>query len=361
MSHSRYSLWPILTLAGVALVTACQDDEAGPTAVDEPSLAQTQATYTVKALVIPGNALLGEASDINDAGVIAGWYQVGNTWTAVRWTSPTQGQSLGKITGFQSALAKGINNAGTIVGYVANAFFSASRAFIWTPAGGMKLLQDLGGGGSIAFAINSSGVIVGEASTPNGEIHAVKWSPAGVITDINPAGGAGQATGINDAGDISGYVFPQFGNGEHVWLWRANGTQQDLGTLGGQRAFAYGINNNLIIVGESEQPPPKPDIAFRWSQATGMKPIGVFGGGSKALGISDRNRVVGFQIVNQGVIGLTVLNGVKTTLPDLGQKGFPFSGPTAVNLCGTVVGSSVSPSPTNGNSVPAVWTKVGCD
>ena len=84
MSHSRYSLRPILAIAGLTLVTACQDDEAGPTAVNEPTLAQTQATYTVKALVIPGNALLGEASDINDAGVIAGWYQVGNTWSAAR-------------------------------------------------------------------------------------------------------------------------------------------------------------------------------------------------------------------------------------------------------------------------------------
>ena len=92
-----------------------------------------------------------------------------------------------------------------------------------------------------------------------------------------------------------------------------------------------------------------------------MKPIISFGGGSQALGISDRNRVVGFQVVNQGVIGLTVLQGVKTALPDLGQKGFPFSGATAVNLCGTIVGSSVSASPTNGNSVPAMWTKVGCD
>ena len=359
--NARNNFSSLLVISGLALLAAC-GEEPGPAAVADADLATTQAAYTVKALTIPGNALLGEASDINDAGVIAGWYQVGNTWTAVRWTSPTQAQSLGKITGFQSALAKGINNPGTIVGYVANAFFSASRAFTWTPAGGMKLLQDLGGSGSIAFAINNNGIAVGEASTPSEAIHAVKWSATGVITDINPPGaGASEATGINDAGDITGWAFPAGGNGEHAWLWRANGTQQDLGTLGGQRAFAYGINNNVIVVGESEQTPPKPDIAFRWSQGTGMRPIAAFGGGSKAMGISNLNRVAGFQIVNQGVIGLTLLNGVKTVLPDLGQKGFPFSGPTAVNLCGTIVGSSVSPAPTNGNSVPAMWTKVGCD
>jgi probable HAF family extracellular repeat protein len=227
----------------------------------------------------------------------------------------------------------------------------------------MKALPDLGGLGSIAFAINNSGVAVGEASNANEQIHAVKWNAAGVITDINPPGaGASEATAINDAGDITGWAFPAGGNGEHAWLWRANGTQKDLGTLGGQRAFAYGINSAVTVVGVSEQTPPKPDIAFRWTQANGMKPITSFGGGSQALGISDRNRTVGFQVINAGVVGLTLFAGTKTVLPDLApQKGFPFSGPTAVNTCGNITGSSVSPRPTNGNSVPAIWTKAACD
>jgi probable HAF family extracellular repeat protein len=345
---------------GIGLAS-CQDDSSTTPTALEPSVAN--ATYTVQALAIPANALIGEGSDINDAGVIAGWFQVNQTWSAVRWTSPTQFQNLGKITGFQSALAKGINNQGTIVGYVVTSSFNASRAFKWTSAGGIKALPGLGGTGSIAFAINNSGVAVGEASDANEQIHAVKWSATGVITDINPPGaGASEATAINDAGDITGWAFPAGGNGEHAWLWRADGTQQDLGTLGGQRAFAYGINSGRIIVGWSEQVPPKPDIAFRWNAAVGMKPITLFGGGSQALGISDRNRIVGFQVINAGVVGLTLFQGVKTVLPDLApQKGFPFSGPTAVNLCGNITGSSVSPNPTSGNSVPVRWTKAGCD
>jgi probable HAF family extracellular repeat protein len=352
-----------ISLATLGLAVAgCHDDTTAPSG---PSAATAPlATYSVRALAIPTNALLGEASDINDAGVSAGWYKINNTWFAARWVSATsQFENLGTITGFQSALAKGINTSGTIVGYVADRFFSNSRAFTWSSAGGMKALPGLGGTGAIAFAINSSGIAVGEASTANGAIHAVKWSPTGVITDINPPGaGASEATAINDNGDITGWVFPQGGNGEHAWLWRANGTQQDLGTLGGQRAFAYGINNAQLVVGWSNQVPPKPDIAFRWTPTTGMRPIGKFGGGSQALGVSERNRIVGFQVVNAGVVGLTLFAGTKTVLPDLApQKGFPFSGPTAVNTCGTIVGSSVSPSPTNGNSVPAIWRKTGCD
>jgi probable HAF family extracellular repeat protein len=355
----------LLGSVAVTIVTlsACRDDSTSPTAPSGIEPAIGQATYSVRALAIPTNALLGEASDINDAGVAAGWYKINNTWFAARWTTPTAFQNLGTLPGFQSSLAKGINSAGTIVGYVVTSSFNASRAFVWTQAGATKPLQDLGGGGAIAFAINSSGVIVGESSTPTGAIHAVKWSPAGVVTDINPAGaGFSEATAINDAGDIAGHVFGATANGEHAWLWRANGTQQDLGTLGGQRSFGYGINSSVIVLGWSNQTPPKPDIGFGGSAANGMKPIGSFGGGSQALGISDRNRIVGFQVVNAGVVGLTTFQGIKTVLPDLApQKGFPFSGPTAVNTCGTIVGSSVSPRPTNGNSVPAIWTKTGCD
>jgi probable HAF family extracellular repeat protein len=350
-----------LALLGLGLAACRSDSPTTPTGI-EPSIT-TQATYTIQALAIPAGALLGEGSDINDAGVVAGWFKVNNTWSAARWTSPTTRQNLGTLPGFQSSLAKGINSAGTIVGYVVTSSFNASRAFTWSSGSGMKPLQTLGGSGSIAFAINSSGIAVGEASNSTEAIHAVKWSATGVITDINPPGaGFSEATAINDAGDITGHVFPAGGNGEHAWLWRANGTQQDLGTLGGQRAFAYGINSAVTVVGWSNQTPPKPDIAFRWTQAGGMKPITSFGGGSQALGISDRNRVVGFQVINAGVVGLTFFQGAKAVLPDLAPaKGFPFSGPTAVNTCGNITGSSVSKSPTNGNSVPVIWTKAGCD
>lgn len=350
---------------GLGLAACNGDEPTAPTDATAPTALESskiQAAYTVRALVIPNNALVGEGSDINDAGVVAGWYQINQTWTAVRWTTPTQALTLGTLPGYPSALAKGINNAGTIVGYVAKQSFNGSRAFTWSSAGGMKALQGLGGTGGIAFAINNSGIAVGEVSLPNEAIHAVKWSANGVVTDINPPGaGFSEATAINDAGDITGHVFPAGGNGEHAWLWRANGTQQDLGTLGGQRAFAYGINSAVNIVGWSNQTPPKPDIAFRWNQANGMKPITSFGPNSQALGISDRNRVVGLQIINAGVVGLTLFGGAKTVLPDLAQKGFPFSGPTAVNTCGNITGSSLSPRPTNGNSVPAIWTKTGCD
>ena len=61
----------------------------------------------------------------------------------MRWTSPTQRQGLGKLAGFSNALAEGINQAGTIVGFASTANFLNARAFIWTQAGGIKPLPDL--------------------------------------------------------------------------------------------------------------------------------------------------------------------------------------------------------------------------
>jgi len=53
--------------------------------------------------------------------------------------------------------------------------------------------------------------------------------------------------------------------------------------------------------------------------------------------------------------------GKSEKLPDLAPDKPPFSGPTGINSCGTIVGSSSSPSPINGNPVPAIWTKADCD
>ena len=351
-----------LVVAAIGL-SACSDSP-GPLATEPlPSVEAAAATYTVQALPIPPTALYGEASAINDAGVIAGWHSTGNVWSAVMWNAAgTQMTDLGKIPGFQSALAKGINQANTIVGYVVTFGFGSSRAFIWTAGGGIQSLAGLGGTGGIALAINNSGLAVGWASIPNGSIHATKWLPNGTIVDINPVGaGYSEARAVNDASDIVG-VAVMLPAREHAYLWRHDGVEIDLGTLGGRRSWADAVNDNLVVTGVSERPFPQAEIAFGWTQTAGMRPLTKWGPASEALGLSDLNRAVGKETVQAGVLGLTQFQGALTILPDLApSKGFPFSAATFVNRCGTIVGSSVSPSPTNGNSVPVVWRKAACD
>jgi probable HAF family extracellular repeat protein len=344
-----------------ALLTACADSTA-PVARTAPAVVTATdpaiAAYTVVGLTIPSAAFSGEATGINDAGFVAGWFRTSSGWSAVRWNTSNQRLNLGKLAGFASALAKGINASGTIVGFAFANDFSRSRAFVWTAATGMRALPGLGGGASLAQAINTGGTIVGWSAATDGSIRAVKWTPGGTIVDLNPLGGNSQALALNDAGDIVGWVFPAGASSSHAWLWRRDGSQLDLGTLGGPSSEARGVNGALTVVGVADRPFPQPHTAFVWTPSGGMRALGM-GSNSEALGISEVGRSVGLRI-GSGVEGLTRFQGVTTVLPDLAPAKGPFSGPTAVNRCGTIVGSSVSPQPTNGNVVPTLWRTGTC-
>ena len=317
-------------------------------------------TYTAQALTIPRNAFSGQASAINDAGVSAGWYQTNQGWTAVSWSADNQLTRLGTLPGLPSALANGINQDGTIVGFAFTNDFVTSRAFIWHSDTGMQALEELGGNASLAEAINADGTAVGWSYDAGGVLHAVKWDPSGSLTDLNPSGAISQALGINDAGDVVGWVFPAGGSASQAHLWRHDGTEIDLGTLGGPGSQAFGVNNSVAIVGVSDRPPPLAPVAFIWRPATGMRSLGM-GGNSQAFAINDLGRSVGLRVINQGVLGLTRFHGPPEVLPDVAPDKPPASGPTGINRCGTLVGSSSSPIATNGNPVPAIWTKTACD
>ena len=300
-------------LLSVGLAACGELNNSDPTAPDQALTAA--ATYTVHALAIPSTAITGDATAINDAGIVAGWYRTNAGWTAVRWTSPTQRQSLGKLAGFSNALAEGINQAGTIVGYATSSTFLNSRAWIWTQAGGIKPLPDLGGGSALAMGINSAGVAVGFSADPQQVTHAVKWTAAGAVVDLNPMGATSEALAVNDSGDVAGWVFPRGGNATHAFLWRRNGTRLDLGTLGGASSQAFAVTEGPTVVGISDRPAPQLPVAFIWTQATGMRPLGL-GNNSEAHGISHRNRSVGFRI-GSGVTGLTRFQNTTQILPDL--------------------------------------------
>jgi probable HAF family extracellular repeat protein len=317
-------------------------------------------TYTVQALTIPRNAFSGQASAINDAGVSAGWYETNNGSTAVSWSADNQLTLLGTLPGLPSALGNGINQAGAIVGFAFTNDFLTSRAFIWHSDTGMQALDDLGGNASLAQAINADGTAVGWSFDTGGVLHAVKWDASGSLTDLNPSGAISEALGINDAGDVVGWVFPAGGSASHAYLWQHDGGEIDLGTLGGPGSQAFGVNNKLAIVGVSDRPSPLPPVAFIWRPATGMRSLHM-GANSQAFAINDLGRSVGLRVINQGVLGLTQFHGSLEVLPDLAPNKSPASGPTGINRCGTIVGSSSSPIPTNGNPVPAIWTKAACD
>jgi probable HAF family extracellular repeat protein len=112
-------------------------------------------------------------------------------------------------------------------------------------------LGTLGGGvpDTSVSAINEAGVIVGTSLPSEGTLHAYMYS-AGVMTDLGtPLNYGSDALGINNSGDIVGYVWDWAGNGpSHAYLY-SGGALHDLGTFGGLSAYAAGINDSGLVVG----------------------------------------------------------------------------------------------------------------
>lgn len=365
------SLMRSLSISCVSLALAAPLADAQPPATARPQFGSDRLLpasnlsvtdqYTAQALAIPAKAFSGQSSAVNDDGVSAGWYQTLKDSFAVRWDAAGHMMQLGSLPGLPSSLANGINDSGTIVGFAHSNDFLVNRAFAWRADTGMQPLADLGGNASLAQAINAAGTIVGWSYDPAGILHAVRWDASGALTDLNPPGSISEALGINDKGDVVGWVIAASTSASHAYLWRHDGVQIDLQTLGGPTSQAFAVNDALAVVGVSDRRSPLPPVAFLWTPDTGMQNLG-FGSNSQALAIDDRNRVVGLRVINAGVLGLTRTRATKAqVLPDVDPTKSPFSGPTGMNLCGTLVGSSSSPDPTNGNPVPAIWTKANCD
>jgi len=208
-----------------------------------------------------------EAAGINSAGQIAGSsFGTGNNFEhAVVYSAGGGITDLGALEGGDTCQAIGINNAGQVVGYSYTITNSNTRGtvsiagFLYTPGIGMTNIGSLGGGYTVAEAINDAGQIVG-LSAPSGGLplnsssfqHAFLYS-GGIMIDLGTFGGLNStAMGINAVGQIVGTA--QTANGEdHAFLYEG-GVMTDLNSLlprgsGWQLSVANGINDLGQIVG----------------------------------------------------------------------------------------------------------------
>ncbi len=180
-------------------------------------------------------------------------------------------QDLGTF-GWPSAVARGLNDSGTIVGFYRATSGGPERAYWWDGA-----FHDLGPGA--AGGINSSGAIAGSSAG-----RAVIWHD-GVPTDVGPGG----AIDINDSGDIA------INDGNRAFVIQ-NGTRRVLDpprtTLGGF-SCAYRINESGAVVGGGDTDPYPTSHALVWTDGQ-HQDLGTFGGHlSRGLDINDFGIVVG--------------------------------------------------------------------
>jgi probable HAF family extracellular repeat protein len=219
--------------------------------------------------------LYSSAYHINASGQIAGSSYLSDgitvhpvlySYSGGNWT-PTDLGSGGLTREFSEAW--GINNAGTVVGYIGTSDtlgnVTYGYAFQKTGGGALQNLNNLLPGGSgwtldAALAINNKNQIVGEG-TLNGASHAFLLDAGtGVMTDLGSYGGplwgcvgGTQAGAINDAGSVVGGGYDG-GENIHAFLWTSGGLQ-DLGSMvSGGEAWANDINDSGVIVGFGTDP-----------------------------------------------------------------------------------------------------------
>jgi probable HAF family extracellular repeat protein len=262
---------------------------------------------------------------INDTGQATGDSTLAGDFTthAFRTTATGRasdpGADLGSFTSSGSSTGWAINSVGQVTGS-AGAGTGPSHAFRSTPNGVPVVLTDLGvfpgGSNSLGLAINCSGQVAGYAdfapSSPPGffgPARAFRTTAVGVLTDpgadLGTLGGSQSiAYGINNSGQVTGnarvtgdlflHAFRSTPNGQPVSL-------TDLGTLGGNNSEGLGINSFGIVVGDSETFPGSPHHAFIYdTQMRDLNSLIPAGSGwilGAAWDINDAGQITGVGVI----------------------------------------------------------------
>src|SRR5579863_2916458 len=352
-----------------------------------PAWLMAQTTYNVMTLPTFGGSA-GAANSINNRGWVTGLanFAGDSVGHAALWLSTANAIDLGALGGAaaNSVVAWPVeNNNGLIVGISDTAdnnplgeafscwpFFTPAsptgkicKGFRWQNNVMAPLPPFPGGYNSYATGANNRGQIVGWAE--NGvydpscnpqfqtlQFRAVIWQPDGSMQELPPLPGdsTSAATAINDLGQVVGIsgdceIAYGFGSAAHAVLWQ-NGVPINLGDLGGHSwNTPTAINNQGTIVGFSlpaSQDGTTNFVAVIWT-STGIKALGMPAGDdfSEALGINDKNQVVGLSHAPTGIRAILWQNGTTTDLNAVTLPGAPkllFA--NDINVAGTIVGEA---------------------
>lgn len=181
---------------------------------------------------------------------------------------------------------RSINNAGAVTGTAyptqGNRDDFYNDAFFWVPGQGTASLDK--GDVNTGVKVNNVGQVLwyADAYNPNiSNVFAVRTPYLRVapdtdidmnlpVVDVAGFGGIRNATGLNDAGVVAGYVSAEVGSatfpagGDYAFLWSQAGGAQ---FIGGQGTEATGINNAGVVIGGSQG---KPAI---WTSAGGWRDL----------------------------------------------------------------------------------------
>ena len=254
------------------------------------------------------------------------------------------------VVGPANSTATDINNAGVVVGYYQYTP-SVSHAFL-NRGKGLVDLGTLKGTASIAVAINDKGQVLGHWTTAGGQQRGFIYDCAR-LRDIGTIGGRFTTwRDINNAGYIAVSAADNPNSlGSSSYLRAPNGVLTDLGDLPNGTpdapplTIAWALNNKNQIAGDSGPLtfPDQPLHAFIWTRGTlrdlgslGEEPMG-------ANGINDRGQAAGYASVPQGFRNRVAFLYSRGRLIDIDGRPTSaerFSQGTGINNRGHIVGNS---------------------
>ncbi len=199
---------------------------------------------------------------------------------------------------------------------------------------------------SSANCINNPGEMAGWSIDGIGNKHAVVFkNDTSLLILSAPSWGIGEAFGINDFGDVTGYFAycdtcrPR-DRRNHAAFWRG-GTIQDLGTIENADCGAYALNNWGLVVGMADEGNTFDSRVFM-TTGGGLIPLETLGGDRHfAYDVNDNGMIVGTSEESNDISRAVVWNpGIQNiqTLPGIASVA------RAVNNSNQVVGDIQTPS-----------------
>lgn len=234
---------------------------------------------------------------------------------------------------------------------------ATDRALVWEKDGSSYKLtiNDFGGIESYSFDTNNSNLIVGRNILSSGYEKTI-YIEDGVIKELAALGGdGGTARGINNQGQIVGYVDSDgalnetFVNTAVIWETDATGAYQlkNLGTFGAEQATLRDINDAGSIIGSTSSGSGTTATSTGFILRDGeFTALGSLGGKTDSTnGINEFGEVVGASQIGSGTNHAYVWNGgILADLNNLVSSPLTYNGAavtlssaTAINNFGDIV------------------------
>jgi probable HAF family extracellular repeat protein len=332
-------------------------------------------TYTIIELPLPHGAERATSAYINNSGQVAGQYL---TSAPIRSWFYEHGVTtdVAALPGDTNVLVTGINASGHVSGYSSG--FSpysgwCTRGFIYSDGVSHPLIVEPTGSlvdcNNYAFGINDLDQVVGATLDTNGVGVPFLYDGGTISTLSSPLSGANDSSGwrINNSGQIAGRA--TLTDGFHGWL-RNGQSVTDIGTLaqiGGspRGTLVFGLGTSGEVVGWSYALPDGYAYhGFLYANGT-IQDLGTLGNGrySVAEAINSQGVIVGYAEPPNGAFHAVVFRDshwldLNDLIPAADQSSWVLMEATSINDLGQIAGLGVNSASTVQAMVPFILTPV---